>query len=94
MSEAGKPVAVPDEFAWRQTPKSNDLCSIIVIKLVCKKMELYAKDMFFRGDAEKEQVYDCCIHGIVVFKIGDTSLSDDTEWWCKCIRISILTHSF
>jgi len=49
-------------------------------------MELYAQDMFFRGDTEKEQVYDCCIHGKVVFKIGDKLLSDDTEW---CVSASV-----
>ena len=48
-------------------------------------MELYARDMFFRGDTEKEKVYDCCIHGKVVFKIEDKLLSDETEW---CISAS------
>ena len=31
-------------------------------------MELYASDMFFRGDNEKEQAYDCCIHGSIILK--------------------------
>ena len=48
-------------------------------------MELYATDMFFRGDDKKEQAYDCCIHGNVVFKIGDNLLSDNTEW---CVSAS------
>lgn len=48
-------------------------------------MELYAQDMFFRGDTEKERTYDCCIHGKVIFKIGDKLLSDDTEW---CVSAS------
>lgn len=48
-------------------------------------MELYASDMFFRGDNEKQQAYDCCIHGKIVFKIGDKLLSDDTEW---CVSAS------
>ena len=48
-------------------------------------MELYATDMFFIGDNEKEQAYDCCIHGNVIFKIGDNLLSDNTEW---CVSAS------
>jgi len=48
-------------------------------------MELYASDMFFRGDNEKEQAYDSCIHGKVIFRIGEQLLSDDTEW---CISAS------
>ncbi len=48
-------------------------------------MELYAQDMFFRGDTEKEQAYDCCIHGKVIFKVGESILSDKTEW---CVSAS------
>lgn len=48
-------------------------------------MELYAQDMFFRGDTEKDKKFDCCIHGQVIFKIGDKLLSDDTEW---CVSAS------
>ena len=48
-------------------------------------MELYAKDMFFQGDTEKEQIYDYCIQGKVVFKIEDTYLSDDMDW---CVSAS------
>ena len=35
------------------------------------RISIYAKDMFFMGQSEKEHKYDCCIHGKVVFKIGD-----------------------
>ena len=48
-------------------------------------MELYAQDMFFRGDNVKEQSHDCCIHGKIIFKIDDKLLSDDTEW---CVSAS------
>ncbi len=48
-------------------------------------MELYAQDLFFRGNTEKEKKYDYCVHGNVVFKIGDALLSDDTEW---CVSAS------
>ena len=48
-------------------------------------MELYASEMFFRGDNEKEQAYDCCIHGNLIFKIGDNLLSDNAEW---CVSAS------
>ncbi len=48
-------------------------------------MELYATDMVFRGKSEKEKVYDCCVHGKVVFKIEDKNLSDNTEW---CVSAS------
>ena len=46
-------------------------------------MKLYAKDMFFRGDSEKE--YDYCIHGKVIFNIGEVLLSDDNNW---CVSAS------
>ena len=48
-------------------------------------MELYASDMFFRGKNEKEQAYDRCIHGKVIFKSGNKLLSDETEW---CVSAS------
>jgi len=48
-------------------------------------MELYASDLFFRGNNEKEQGYDCCIHGGIIFKIEDQLLSDDTQW---CVSAS------
>ncbi len=48
-------------------------------------MELYAQDLFFRGNTKKEQLYDSCVHGKVIFKIGDKLLSDDTEW---CVSAS------
>ena len=43
----------------------NHLC--YSIKKECEYMELYASDMFFRGKNEKEQAYDRCIHGKVIF---------------------------
>ncbi len=48
-------------------------------------MELYASNLFFRGDNEKQQAYDCCIHGNIIFKIEDTLLSDNSEW---CVSAS------
>jgi len=48
-------------------------------------MELYAKGMFFLGENEKQKSYDCCIHGNIVFKIGDDLLSDSEEW---CVSVS------
>lgn len=50
-------------------------------------MELYATNMFFRGDTQREKVYDTCIHGEVIFKIDDQSLSDDSQW---CVSASAL----
>ncbi len=48
-------------------------------------MKLYAANMFFRGNTEKEKAYDCCIHGKIVFNIGNDTLCDDTEW---CVSAS------
>lgn len=48
-------------------------------------MVLYAQDMFFSGDTEKQKTYDRCIHGKVIFKIGENLLSDETEW---CVSAS------
>ena len=48
-------------------------------------MELYAGDLFFRGDNEEEKILDYCIHGKVTLKIGDQFLSDETEW---CVSAS------
>ncbi len=48
-------------------------------------MELYATNMVFRGVNEEQQIYDCCIHGKVVFKLEDKKLSDETEW---CVSAS------
>ncbi len=31
-------------------------------------MKLYATDMFFRGDTDKEKASDCCVHGKIVYK--------------------------
>ena len=50
-----------------------------------KYMELYASDIFFQGDNEKEQAYDRCIHGNVIIKIEGNLLSDNT--W-KCVSAS------
>ena len=40
-------------------------------------MELYATDLHFLGDTQKDQVYDYCVHGKVVFKIDECNLSND-----------------
>jgi len=48
-------------------------------------MELYARNMLFLGYTARAQRHDICIHGKVVFKIGDKLLSDDTEW---CVSAS------
>lgn len=45
-------------------------------------MELYATNLHFLGDTPQEQCLDFCIHGGVVFKIGDTQLSNDDQDWC------------
>ena len=42
-------------------------------------MELYATNMFFRGNSPKEQVYDCCVHGSIVLRVGDKLLLDNAE---------------
>lgn len=51
--------------------------------------ELYAKNIHFLGESEKEQKQDLCVHGNVCFKINDTVISDgnDDEW---CISASAL----
>lgn len=48
-------------------------------------MKLYASDMFFRGNTDSEKAYDCCIHGKIIFTIGEDSLCDNSEW---CVRAS------
>ncbi len=48
-------------------------------------MQLYAKDLLFRGNSAKDRRYDLCPHGKVVFTVGDVSLSDDSEW---CVSAS------
>ena len=45
-------------------------------------MELYATNLHFLGDTPQEQCLDYCIHGGVVFKIGNTQLSNDDDDWC------------
>ena len=52
-------------------------------------MELYAKNLFFRGDTEADRAYDCCLHGNIVFKIDNIILSDDSE---PCVSAS--AHRF
>lgn len=48
-------------------------------------MELYAGNLFFRGNNEEEKAFDYCIHGKVTLKIGDQFLPDETEW---CVSAS------
>lgn len=48
-------------------------------------MELYAQKLHFLGDTEEDRARDCCIHGSIVFKIGDKSLSDEKDW---CVSAS------
>ena len=45
-------------------------------------MELYATDLHFLGDTQKDQVYDYCVHGKVIFKIDGCNLSNDDSDWC------------
>ena len=50
-------------------------------------MELFATNLFFRGDSAEQQRHDLCIHGQVTFLIGEDSLSepDDRDW---CVSAS------
>jgi hypothetical protein len=48
-------------------------------------MELYASELFFRGNNKVDKVHDCCAHGKVIFKIGNHFLSDETQW---CVSAS------
>lgn len=48
-------------------------------------MELYGRNMIFLGNTAREQRHDICIHGKVVFKIGELCLSDNTFW---CVSAS------
>lgn len=43
-------------------------------------MLLYAHDMLFKGDTEAQRAHDCCIHGKIIFKIGEKMLSNNDEW--------------
>ncbi len=48
-------------------------------------MKLYAKDMYFLGDAEERRLYDYCVHGDVVFEIGNDILHEGSDW---CVSAS------
>ena len=48
-------------------------------------MELLAQDLYFFGNSTKEQAYDCCTHGKIIFKVDDHLLSDNSEW---CVSAS------
>ncbi|MBE7064656.1 MAG: hypothetical protein E7384_02425 [Ruminococcaceae bacterium] len=56
-------------------------------------MKLYAKDLHFISNSPKEQNYDCCVHGKVVMKIGDISLSDGESDWCVSASAYRFLHS-
>ena len=45
-------------------------------------MELYATELHFLGDTQKDHVYDHCVHGKVIFKIDGCNLSNDDSDWC------------
>ena len=48
-------------------------------------MKLYASEPFFRGSTEQEREYDFCIHGRIVFRIGDALLADEDK---MCVSAS------
>ena len=56
-------------------------------------MELYATDLHFLGDTQKDQVYDYCVHGKVVFKIDGCNLSNDDSDWCVSASAYRFLHS-
>ena len=56
-------------------------------------MELYATDLHFLGDTQKDQVYDYCVHGKVVFKIDECNLSNDDSDWCVSASAYRFLHS-
>ena len=43
-------------------------------------LRLYAEDLHYLGETEKERQRDCCVHGRVVFSVGDTVIAGDGEW--------------
>lgn len=43
-------------------------------------LRLYAEDLHYLGETEKERQRDCCVHGRVVFSVGDTVIEGDGEW--------------
>ncbi len=48
-------------------------------------MKLYAKNMYFLGETEESKLYDYCVHGYVVFKIGSDILHKGSDW---CVSAS------
>ncbi len=48
-------------------------------------MKLYAKNIHFLGETEERRLYDYCVHGDVLFKIGDDILHEGSEW---CVSAS------
>lgn len=46
-------------------------------------MVLRAEALHFLGKDERERQYDCCLHGGIFLRIGETVLSDGTDRdWC------------
>ena len=43
-------------------------------------LRLYAEDLHYLGETEKERQRDCCVHGRIVFSVGDTVIAGDGEW--------------
>ena len=43
-------------------------------------LRLYAEDLHYLGETEKERQRDCCVHGRIVFSVGDTVIEGDGEW--------------
>lgn len=56
-------------------------------------MELYAENLHFLGDNEKQQSLDCCVHGKVVLKIENEILSNDDSDWCVSASAYRFLHS-
>ena len=48
-------------------------------------MKLYAHNLHFLGETDKDRAQDLCVHGIPVLEIGGITLTDGTEW---CISAS------
>ncbi|MBO5224167.1 MAG: hypothetical protein J6C23_06630 [Clostridia bacterium] len=48
-------------------------------------MELYALNLYFLGDTQKEREYDYCAHGKIVFKIDGHNLSNEVSYWCASV---------
>ena len=43
-------------------------------------LRLYAEDLHYLGETEKERQRDCCVHGRIVFSVGDTVIAGDGQW--------------